>query len=76
MGNLYPEDLRERAAADKWMDWSSINFADFNSVYLDQYFRVPAEERSVAKISAAAEKTVPLVDILEKHLGENDYLGG
>ena len=76
MGNLYPEDLRERAAADKWMDWSSINFADFNSVYLDQYFRFPAEERSATKISAAAEKTVPLVDILEKHLGENDYLGG
>ena len=75
-GDLYPENLHERAAADKWMDWSSINFAAFNAVYLDQYFRVPAEERSAKKIADAAQKTLPMITILEKHLGENDYLGG
>ena len=32
MGELYPQNLRARAAADKWMDWSSINLAPFNGV--------------------------------------------
>ena len=75
-GDLYPDDLRVRAAADKWMDWSSINFATFNAVYLDQYFRVPDAERSAQKITAAAKATIPLVDIIDKHLADNDYLGG
>ena len=75
-GELYPDDLHARAGADKWMDWSSINFAAFNSVYLDQYFRVPEAERSAEKITAAATATVPLVDILDKHLADHDYLGG
>lgn len=76
MGDLYPDDLRVRAAADKWMDWSSINFAAFNTVYLDQYFRVSDAERSAQKIEAVAAATIPLVDILDKHLADNDYLVG
>jgi glutathione S-transferase len=76
MGDLYPEDLQARAAADKWMDWSSINFAEFNSIYLDQYFRVSDEERSAETINAAVTQTLPMLDILDKHLADNDYLGG
>jgi glutathione S-transferase len=76
MGDLYPEDLKARAAADKWMDWSSINLAPFNSIYLDQFFRVAKEDRDEAKISAAVEQATALYDILDKHLAENDYLGG
>ena len=76
MGGLYPEDLQARAAADKWMDWSSINFAGFNSIYLDQYFRVSNEERSAEIINAAATLASPMLDILDKHLANNDYLGG
>ena len=37
-GTLWPGDPRARAAADKWMDWSSLNFAGFNAAYLDYYF--------------------------------------
>jgi glutathione S-transferase len=76
MGALYPEDLQARAAADKWMDWSSVNFAGFNSIYLDQYFRVSAEERSGETIAAASKQALPMLDILEKHFAENNYLGG
>jgi glutathione S-transferase len=76
MGDLYPEDLQARATADKWMDWSSVNFAGFNSIYLDQYFRVSAEERSGETIAAASKQALPMLDILEKHFTENDYLGG
>jgi glutathione S-transferase len=76
MGNLCPEDLRERAASDKWMDWSSLNQAAFNPVYLDHYFRLPEAERSMAAIEAAAQKAVPWFDILDAHLADNAYVGG
>ena len=76
MGELYPEDLHARAAADKWMDWSSLNLAGFNSVYLDQFFRVPKEERDDSKIAAATEQASAMYDILDAHLAENDYIGG
>ena len=76
MGNLCPEDLRERASADKWMDWSSLNFASFNAVYLDQYFGLSEAERSAAVVSETIEKTIPWLDILDRHLSDNAYLGG
>jgi glutathione S-transferase len=76
LGDLYPEDLRARAAADKWMDWSSMNLAGFNQVYLDQFFRGRKENRDDAKIAEATAKASALYDILDAHLAENDYLGG
>ncbi len=76
MGNLCPEDLRERAASDKWMDWSALNQASFNPAYLDHYFRLQEAERSKAAIEEAAEKAKPWFDILDAHLEDNDYVGG
>ncbi len=76
MGDLYPEDLHARAAADKWMDWSSMNLAAFNSVFLDQFFRVAKEDRDDAKIAEATKQASAMYDILDAHLAENDYLGG
>ena len=34
MGNLCPEDLRERASADKWMDWSILDRHLADNAYL------------------------------------------
>ena len=76
MGNLCPEDLRARAAADKWMDWSSISLAPFNAVYLDYYFRLAEAERKPGMVEQAVAKATPLLDILDAHLAGNDYLGG
>ncbi|MDH3702390.1 MAG: glutathione S-transferase family protein [Alphaproteobacteria bacterium] len=76
IGDLYPEDLRARAAADKWMDWSSINLAAFNSVFLDQFFRAEKKDRDDAKVAEATKKASALYDILDAHLADNDYLGG
>ena len=76
LGGLYPEDPRARASADKWMDWSSLNFAGFNRVYLDQYVRASTEERSAAALHAAASAVLPQLDILDQHLTQHEYLGG
>ncbi|MDE0944615.1 MAG: glutathione S-transferase family protein [Alphaproteobacteria bacterium] len=75
-GDLHPDDLADRAAADKWMDWSSINFAAFNAVYLDQHFRLAEADRSAAALEQAVKGALPWLNILENHLAQNDYLGG
>lgn len=75
-GNLCPTDNRARAAADKWMDWSSINFANFNRVLLDQYFLLPAEQRTPGAVEAMVKEFSPMVDILERHLADRAYLCG
>jgi glutathione S-transferase len=76
LGDLCPAGNRERAAADKWMDWSSLNMASFNRVFLDHYFTLPAEQRDQAAIDAAVAKAIPMYDILEKHLADQPYLCG
>ncbi|MGY8960728.1 MAG: glutathione S-transferase, partial [Alphaproteobacteria bacterium] len=68
LGDLCPADNRARAAADKWMDWSSINFAGFNGVLLAQYFMLPEEKRTPGAVDAALALYTPMLDILEKHL--------
>jgi glutathione S-transferase len=76
IGELYPQDLRARAAADKWMDWSSLYLAGFNASYLDHHFRLPETERSVAGLEQAVDKATPWFDMLDAHLAENTYIGG
>jgi glutathione S-transferase len=76
MGDLCPEDLRARAAADKWMDWSSLNLAPFNQVFLSELVAKPKAERDTARLAAAVETASRIYDILDAHLATNDYLGG
>jgi glutathione S-transferase len=76
MGNLCPDTLKGRAEAEKWMDWSSLNLANFNGVFLDQFFRAPKDERDPAKVDAAIEAASKMYDILENQLADRPYLCG
>jgi glutathione S-transferase len=75
-GNLSPLDLQERARAERWMDWSSLYLSSFNGVYLDQYFRLPANERDESKVLQAIKDATPLLDILDAQLAGKNYLNG
>jgi glutathione S-transferase len=76
MGGLYPADPRARADADRWMDWSSLNLAPFNQVYLDYHFRLSPEERDIEKVKAAVKATTPRMDVLNAHLATRQFVGG
>ncbi|MCB1742132.1 MAG: glutathione S-transferase family protein [Gammaproteobacteria bacterium] len=76
LGKLCPDSLRGRAEANKWMDWSSLNLAAFNTVFLDQFFRRKPEERDDAALSAAVERASEMYDILDRHLADRPYLCG
>jgi glutathione S-transferase len=73
---MCPEGHRARAQAEKWMDWSSLYLAKFNSVYLAQFFQRPAGEHDMKAIEAAVADARPLYDILDAQLAKSAYLSG
>ena len=76
MGTLCPEDLAERADADRWMDWQmGTLWASFRPVFIG-LVRTPPEKRDQAHIAAAIRKTAEDLTILDAHLAGRDYVTG
>ena len=75
-GAMSPANLQDRARAERWMDWSSLYLSKFNQVYLDQFFRLSADQRDEGAVLAVVKETTALIDILDAQLEHNDYLNG
>ena len=56
-GSLYPNDPRQRADSDRWMDWASNHIGPVITPVFWGLIRTPAEKRNMAQIEAEAEKT-------------------
>ena len=76
MGTLCPEDLAERADADRWMDWQmGTLWANLRPAFVG-LIRTPPEKRDHAYIAAALRKTAENLAILDAHLAARDYVTG
>ncbi len=76
MGTLCPEDLQERADAERWMDWQlGTLWANMRPVFIG-LIRTPPEERDETSIEAFRRKTVEAWSILEACLSDRDYVTG
>ena len=75
-GTLWPNDLRERADAERWMDWASIHVSPAMGPAFMGLIRTPAEKRNMAQIAAAAEATAEQFKVLEASLEGRDYVAG
>ncbi|MGQ7791612.1 glutathione S-transferase family protein [Faunimonas sp. B44] len=75
-GNLWPEDPRERALSDRWMDWQTTAFAPAFIPAFMGLVRTPPEKRDQAAIDAAMQRGEGFAAILDQHLGGNAYVGG
>jgi glutathione S-transferase len=75
-GTLYPTDLRTRAEAEKWMDWSSLYLQSFNAVFNAHLFVLPPDQRDPTAVTAVVKNTAPLFDILDHQLADRAYLCG
>jgi glutathione S-transferase len=76
MGTLCPEDLAERADADRWMDWQmGTLWANFRPAFVG-LIRTPPKKRDEAKIARAIRKTAGNLDLLDAHLASRDYVTG
>ncbi len=73
--HLWPDDPRQRAAADKWMDWQ-FAFADAQRDVFLMLVRKPPEQHDAAVIAQGAEATARLMLMLENVLAHQPWLTG
>ena len=75
-GSLWPEDPRQVALADQWMEWTSSRFMGTFFPAFWNIIRTPKEKQDSEKVSTAAKDTGVLLQIIERQLQGNDYLIG
>jgi glutathione S-transferase len=73
---LWPEELRERADADRWMEWQSNTFSPAQRDAFWQLVRTPPEKRDPAAIEDSRAKSEKCAGILDAHLAKRRYLTG
>ncbi len=75
-GTLWPDDVRQRADADRWMDWASNHIGPAIGPAFVGLVRTPADKRNMAAIEASAEATAQQFQVLEQCLEGRDYVAG
>lgn len=76
MHTLYPSDLRQRADAERWMDWAFAFQGAMRAVFWG-LIRTPPEKRDAASIEEGRVKSNQLAaDILERSLAKKAYVCG
>jgi len=75
-GTLCPQDLRVRADAERWMDWTHTFSREFQRPVFWPLVRTPPEKRDMNAIREACKKCAELLAIPDKYLQEKSYLTG
>lgn len=75
-GNTWPANPETRALADRWMDWQlGTLWVEMRPMFI-QIIRHSPDQRDQSIIDAAYQKTLAAMEILDKHLSENQYVAG
>ncbi len=75
-GQLYPQDLRQRFNAERWMDWQQTTLNPAGSPAFKQWVRTPAEQRNAQLISQSVAATEPRFAMLDAHLAQHAFMAG
>jgi len=75
-GSLWPHDLRTRADADRWMDWTHTFSREFQRPVFWPLVRTPPEKRDLKAIEEALKKCAALLAIPDSALAGKRYLAG
>jgi glutathione S-transferase len=73
-GKLWPDDLRKRADADRWMEWQSTSFTPAMRDAFWQLIRTPEPQRDPAAVEKSRAESERLAGILDAHLAKNEFL--
>lgn len=73
--HLWPDDVKQRASADKWMDWQ-FAFADAQRDVFLMLVRKPREQHDATVIAHGAEATAKKMAMLEDVLARQPWLTG
>ena len=75
-GMLYPQDLKARFDAERWMDWQQTTLNRAGGPAFIQWIRTPVEHRQSAVIAASVAATEPLLQMLDTHLATRPWMAG
>lgn len=73
---LYPQGLRARFEAERWMDWQQTTLNPASRDAFWQLIRTPAERRSQQAITASIAATEPLLAMLDAQLARQPFVAG
>ncbi|HEX7054219.1 MAG TPA: glutathione S-transferase [Burkholderiales bacterium] len=75
-GTLWPTELRARADAERWMDWTHTFSRELQRPLFWPLVRTPPEKRDAAAIEEARRKCASLLAVPESALARQAYLAG
>ena len=75
-GKLWPEDLKVRAEADKWMDWQVAMFWPTFRPLFWNLVRTPVDQRDEQAIEESRLKTAEVLGYLDAHLKNRTFVAG
>ena len=75
-GNLWPDDLRTRASADRWMDWQQTTFWPAIRPLFMGLIRTAPDKRDPRVLEESRLKTAEVLGILDSHLISRAYVAG
>lgn len=75
-GTLYPDDVRRRALADRWMDWQATTVSPPLIFAYKGLIRTPAAARDTAAIDRAVAGLAQSWRIFDAWLAESAYAAG
>ncbi len=75
-GRLYPDDLKRRFDAERWMDWQQTTLNPAGRDAFMQLIRTPQMQRNAALIEQSRATSAPLLQILDAHLATRRFMIG
>ncbi len=76
MGSLFPEDPRQAALADQWMDWYKSSFAANLMPVFFNLVRTPKSEQNLELVQKCTVAAINYLGVLEQHLQGKDFIIG
>jgi len=73
---LYPQELRARFDAERWMDWQQTALNGAGREAFIQLIRTPVEKSDARAVQASVAATEPLLALLDTHLARRAFLAG
>jgi glutathione S-transferase len=75
-GQLYPENLRERFDAERWMEWQQTLVNPASRPGFWHLVRLPPEQRDATVVAQSNAAVEPLMAILDAHLANRRFVVG
>lgn len=75
-GRLYPDDLRVRFDAERWMDWQATTLWPALRTVFIGLVRTPVAERDSSGIASSLDAATRALTILDRHLADRAFVAG